>query len=49
MSSKVLIGGSAIGAFIVAQAMISSIFADIGLTILVGGVGFAIGYLFGKR
>lgn len=49
MSSKVLVGASAVGAFIVAQAMVTSILADIGLTILVGGVGFGLGYLLGKK
>lgn len=49
MSSKILIGASAIGAFIVAQALVSSILADIGLTILVGGVGLGIGFLLAQK
>lgn len=49
MSSKVLVGASAIGAFIVAQAMVTSILADIGLTIVVGGICLGLGYMLAKR
>lgn len=49
MSKQVIVGATAVGAFVLAQSFVASIFADAMLTITAAAVGFGIGYLSGKK
>lgn len=46
--SKIAIGATAVGAFVLAQSFVASIIADGMLTITAAAVGFGVGYLVKK-
>jgi hypothetical protein len=48
MGSKAVVAATAVGAFILAQTFVTSIMADLVLTVISAGVGFGAGWMLRK-